>query len=145
MRQPKYIYPNHAGFIDDDDTNNCAVRALANASGEPLQWAFMAFQRAGRRKHRGASIRMLHTVYSEAGLSLVGVYGLTKQAIQFWNDTGEKPHYRGLTLGRLLTTIKPGRYVAIVTGHAVAIVDNQVIDTGELLANRRVTAVYKFD
>ena len=144
MRQPKYIYPNHAGFIDDD-TNNCAVRALANASGEPLQWAFMAFQQAGRRKHRGASIRMLHAVYTAAGLSLVGVYGRTKQAIQFWIETQQPPEYNGMTLGRLLTTIKPGRYVAIVTGHAVAIVDNQVIDTGELLSNRRVTAVYKLD
>jgi len=144
MRQPKYIYPNHAGFVDDD-TNNCAVRALANASGEPLESAFMAFQRAGRRKHRGASISMLHAVYTAAGLSLVGVYGRTKQAIQFWFETRQPPDYNGMTLGRLLTTIKPGRYVAIVTGHAVAIVDNQVIDTGELLANRRVTALYKLD
>ena len=144
MRQPKYIYPNHVGFIDDD-TNNCAVRALANASGEPLQWAFMAFQQAGRRKHRGASISMLHTVYTAAGLSLVGVYGGTKQAIQFWLETQQPPEYNGMTLGRLLTTIKPGRYVAVVTGHAVAIVDNQVIDTGALLSNRRVTALYKVE
>lgn len=144
MRQPRYIYPNHAGFIDDD-TNNCAVRALANASGETLEWAYTVFQRAGRRKHRGASIRMLHAVYTAAGLSLVGVYGRTKQAIQFWLETQQPPDYNGMTLGRLLTTIKPGRYVAIVTGHAVAIVDNQVIDTGELLSNRRVTALYKLD
>jgi len=145
MRQPKYIYPNHAGFIDDDDTNNCAVRALANASGEPIERAFMAFQKAGRRKHRGANISMLHAVYTEAGLSLVGVYGRTKQAIQFWIETRQPPDYNGMTLGRLLTTIKPGRYVAIVTRHAVAIVDNQVIDTGELLSNKRVTALYKLD
>ena len=145
MRQPKYIYPNHAGFVDDDDTNNCAVRALANTSGEPLEWAYTVFQRAGRRKHRGASIRMLHAVYTEAGLSLIGVYGRTKQAIQFWIETQQPPDYNGMTLGRLLTTIKPGRYVAIVTRHAVAIVDNQVIDTGELLSNRRVTALYKLD
>lgn len=144
MRQPKYIYPNHAGFIDDD-TNNCAVRALANVTGKPLESAFEAFSRLGRRKHKGVNIPMLHRAYIDAGLSLVGVYGLTKQAIQFWNDTGEKPHYRGLTLGRLLTTIKPGRYVAIVTRHAVAIVDNQVVDTGELLANKRVTALYKLN
>ena len=145
MRQPKYIYPNHVGFIDDDDTNNCAVRALANASGETLEWAYTVFQRAGRRKHRGASISMLHAVYTAAGLSLVGVYGGTKQAIQFWLETKQPPEYNGMTLGRLLTTIKLGRYVAIVTGHAVAIVDNQVIDTGALLSNRRVTALYKVE
>lgn len=144
MRQPKYIYPNHVGFIDDD-TNNCAVRALANASGETLDWAYTVFQRAGRRKHRGASISMLHAVYTAAGLSLVGVYGGTKQAIQFWLETQQPPEYNGMTLGRLLTTIKPGRYVAVVTGHAVAIVDNQVIDTGALLSNRRVTALYKVE
>lgn len=144
MRKPRYIYPSHTGYIDDD-TNNCAVRALANATGKPLESAFMAFSRLGRRKHKGVDIPMLHNAYIDAGLSLMGVYGVTKQAIQFWMDTGEKPNSKGLTLGRLLTTIKPGRYVAIVTRHAVAIVDNQIVDTGDLLANKRVTALYKLD
>lgn len=140
-----FIYPAHVGYDSPGDGNNCAVRALANVKGEPYELSFKTFEQLGRRRSRGANVRQCHAAYIGAGGHLVNVYGVTKQAIAFSTLTGVYPS-PGMTLGRLIATIpKTGRYVAIVTQHALAIVDGNVIDLNATKAHRRVTALYKFD
>lgn len=140
-----FIYPAHVGYDSPNDGNNCSVRALANVKGEPYALSFKTFEQLGRRSGRGSSVRQCHAAYIGAGGRLVNVYGVTKQATAFSALTGVYPS-PGVTLGRLMLTLpKTGRYVALVTRHALAIVDGNVIDLDATKAHRRVTALYKFD
>lgn len=145
MRRVKYIYPAHVGFDSDDDTRNCAVRALSNVTGQPYVQSFEAFKRRGRVKGKGADIALCHDAYLDAGGLLVGVYGFSRQAAHYARFTGVDPVY-GVTLDKLLKTIpSKGRFIAVITRHALAIVDGATIDTGGSKAGARVTALYKFD
>lgn len=144
-RRVKYIFPAHVGFDSDDDTRNCAVRALSNATGQPYARSFETFERLGRVKGNGADIVICHKAYLNAGGRLVDVYGLSLQAAHYAHFTGIDAT-QSMTLSKLLKTIPAkGRYIAVITRHALAIVDGVTIDTGGSKAGARVTALYKFD
>lgn len=144
-RRALYIHPAHVGYDEPLDANNCSVRALSNATGLPYEISFKAFQSVGRRAFKGASIMQCHEAYTDAGGRLIDVYGATRQAASFTAITGVLP-MQSMTLKTLLLTLPAkGRYIAVITRHALAIVDGVIVDTGPSKALSRVTALYKFD
>ena len=144
-RRAQYIHPAHVGYNEPLDANNCSVRALSNVTGLPYEISFKGFERVGRRTFKGASIIQCHAAYIDAGGRLIDVYGATRQAASFTAITGVLP-MQSMTLKTLLLTLpKKGRYIAVITRHALAIVDGVIVDTGPSKALSRVTALYKFD
>lgn len=144
-RRALYIHPAHVGYDEPLDANNCSVRALSNATGLPYEISFKGFERVGRQTFKGASIKQCHEAYTDAGGRLIDVYGATRQAASFTLLTGVLP-MQSMTLKTLLLTLPAkGRYIAVITRHALAIVDGVIVDTGASKALSRVTALYKFD
>jgi hypothetical protein len=94
--------------------------------------------------HKGVSIETLDKTYRQAGLELKGVYGDTQTAWYMRNKlkvTAAQDN-KGCTLGKFLKEQNQGKYVCLVRGHALAVVDGQLVDAIPLLANKRIVAVY---
>lgn len=155
MKVKTFVQPIARGAWNPLDTNNCSVRALANVTDMPMKDAEALLAKYGRERNKGAW--GFHHAYTEAGLSLIGVYGTTKQAREVYHCAvfGKKAHldesyesYRelnkkGCTLGRFIQENQEGSYIVLVKGHALALVDGEVIDSHPTSAARSVTMVYK--
>ena len=131
-----------SGITKAGARNDCSVRALANASNIPYATSEAMHKRNGRINNTGTEANVLYKTYAEAGFELQGVYGDTKQAWwlrRVFNRTIEQ----GMTLSTFLKRNTKGKYICLVSGHAFAVVDGVVIDNQHLLANKRITAVFK--
>ena len=138
----RLIYPVSQGATFEGETNDCTVRALANARGMPYTEARSVLAKHGRRRGRSAVSKVWHPAYTECAMDLVGVYGATKRARIVGRLLGVEPG-PGMTLGTLLPRIGPGRFIVMVTGHALAVVDGKIIDQGPCMAGSKVFAIYK--
>lgn len=136
------IYPVSAGASSHSERNDCTVRALANATGMHYADAHALLSKHGRRFRRGAVFSVYHGAYVEAGLQLVGVYGSTKRA-RFAGRSAGLTSGEGITLGRLMPRLQRGRYVVLITGHALAVVDGRIIDAGGQRAGSHVFALFR--
>lgn len=111
--------------------NDCCVRALKTVTGVPYSDAHELMAGLGRSNRNGMNIPMLDTMTL---LSHVYGYKVTKVV----DDKS------GLTLGRAAWRYRTGRYLIIITGHALAIRDGVVVDQGMSGTGCRVKAIYKF-
>jgi hypothetical protein len=155
LKAKTFVQPIARGAWNPLDTNNCTVRALANATGMPMKDAEDLLAKYGRERNKGTW--GFHSAYLEAGLSLIGVYGTTKQARNVYHYAvfGEKAPLRdsyasylelnkkGCTLGRFIQENQEGSYIVLVKGHALALVDGEVIDSHPTSAAKSVTMAYK--
>lgn len=137
-----YILPACSGQSSERERNDCTVRALANATGMAYAEAHALLSKHGRRFKRGAYFGNYYKAYLEAGLTLQGVYGGTSRARGAGRASNTQPG-PGITLGRMLPRLHTGRYVVMVTGHALAVVDGKVIDIGGSRAGSHVFALFK--
>ena len=126
----------------DNEANDCTVRALANAYGMPYKLAHKIMAKQGRQSKSGLHPAKTHEALTRMGFNLLGVYGTTKKA-RFLARMLECQPKSGITLATLLTSIGLGRYVVTIRGHALAIVNGEVLDYGNNLANSHVATVYK--
>ena len=124
-----------------DEAQDCTVRALANALDTNYDEAHAALRKHGRKHGKPCGHKVWHRAYSEAGLSLMNIYGTTAAARHLSRSLQQKAT-KGTTLGTLLKSIGCGRFVVIVTGHAICVLDGQVIDKYSNLSNKSVVAVY---
>lgn len=138
----KIIHPVSKGESSEREANDCTVRALTNASGMAYSEAHALLSKHGRRFRRGAFFASYHRAYLEAGLQLQGIYGSTKRARIASSRVCLTPG-AGITLGRMLPRLQQGRYVVLITGHALAVVDGKIIDAGGQRAGAHVFALYK--
>ena len=157
MKAKTFIQPVARGAWNPQDTNICTVRALANATGMPIKDAEDLLAKYGRERNKGTW--KFHRAYLEAGLSLIGVYGTTKQARNLYHYAvfGEKAHQsdsyasylelnkKGCTLGRFIQENQEGSYIVIVKGHALALIDGEVIDSHPTSAAKPVMMAYKVE
>lgn len=135
------------GVTSSAESNDCTVRALANAADVPYDVAHRVLKKHGRKDRRGATFKTLNGAYEECGFRLVSLHGDGKRARFAARHTGTE-HARkwvdGITFGKLVESLPPyGEYIINVTGHAVAVVNGKVIDTFHNNARKRVVAVYK--
>jgi hypothetical protein len=127
----------------EHESNDCTVRALANATGMPYKLAHRIMaQRASRKVGKGVMASDWHPVYESFGVKLQSIHGSTNGALYLAHLTG-KARQAGITLERLLPRLGSGRYIIKVRGHVLAVVDGKVLDYGYNPAGCRVQAVYK--
>lgn len=124
------------------ETNDCTVRALASASGMHYEKAHALLKKNGRKDRCGARFYTMKKAYNEANFSLHSVHGTTIQAKYVARITSTKAQ-EGITLGKLLPKLTKGSFIVNVTGHAVAVVNGELIDTFDNPAGKRVIAVFK--
>jgi len=125
-----------------NETKDCSVRALSNATEMPYEKAHALLKKHGRKDCRGVFFKTLKGAYEEAGFTLYGVYGSTRAA-RYAAHISDQKTAEGVTLGKLLPTLGFGEYIVNVTGHAVAVVNGKLIDTFDNPAGKRVVAVFK--
>jgi uncharacterized protein (DUF3084 family) len=130
------------GVTSSAETNDCTVRALANAADIAYDTAHAVLKKHGRKDRKGATFKTLHAAYEECGFRLVKVCGDGKRSRFAAHHTAAR-WVDGITFGKLVTQLPYGEYIINVTGHAVAVVNGKVIDTFNNNARKRVVAVYK--
>ena len=138
----KYIRPLTTGYINHAEERDCTVRALANSTGIVYGNAHDILKQHGRKDKSRCSNKVWHEAYTNTGLSLIGIYGTTKSAMRISKRLNIAA-YKGITLGRILPTLTNGSYIVIITGHALAVVNGNIIDTSVNRSNSSVVAVYK--
>jgi len=138
-----FIRPISSGAYTVNEHRDCTVRALANSAGILYGNAHNILRQYGRKDKRGCTHRVWHDAYTNNGMSLVGIYGKTNGAKSISKRLNIAAH-KGITLGRILPQLNDGKYLVIITGHALAVVDGAVIDLGHNRSNSSVIAVYKY-
>ena len=138
----KLIKPVAYGAAKPGETNDCTVRALSNASGIHYDVAHRALQKEGRKPGRGAQANVWHRAYLASGMQLRGAYGVTRTTKALQRIYRVIPD-KGATLSKIMPTLSNGRFIVIVTGHALAVVDGAIIDSHASSGNKSVVAVYK--
>jgi len=51
--------------------------------------------------------------------------------------------FKGISLGSLLPALGLGRFIVVITGHALAVIDGAIVDQGSNASRKSVVAVYK--
>lgn len=138
----KLITPAKLGVYSYAESRDCTVRALSNSTGLHYGNAHAILKKHGRSDKRGCTYKVWHDAYTEAGVSLMGVYGTTHSARTLARGVSVVAQ-DGITLGRILPKLASGSYIVIIRGHALAVVDGAIIDTNSNRINSRVIAVYK--
>jgi hypothetical protein len=136
------LYPSCSGTSNATEARDCTVRALANLGIYDYAEAHSMLSAAGRRFRCGATRKVYHKAYSKAGLKLVGVFGKTARAYDMEKVSGVK-RQEGISLGRLLHSLTNGRFIVMITGHAVAVVDGKIIDKTALKPGSSAFALYE--
>lgn len=125
--------PKHkAGFTNE--TNDCAVRAMANAFGISYERAHAAMKANGRKDRKGAYNLTIHNAITQE-------HG-GKRAVQL-NHIGTGKDQRQVTIGTFCKFRTTGSYYCIVRGHAFAIVDGVVQDAFKNKAGKRIYRAYE--
>jgi len=143
----KYIVPKSIGYVPSDfgivEKNDCAVRAIANVGAYPYPMALKLMAQEGRPRGRGTPWKALDKVYKSAGAFDITYYGER----MWWLSEKHKVSFRsqGMTLETFLERHPKGRYVVVVTRHAVAVVDGAIVDLGRNKAGKRLMASYQFE
>lgn len=119
MQNPGFLQVARPVMEDKD----CAVRALANATGMPYAEAHQLFHDAGRRPNKGTSWSALTSVYNRFGM--LG--------------------YTNSTLGAFLESSSKGTYICRTPGHVFAVRDGVVMDTGMSKLTSRVRHFWMMD
>lgn len=142
------ISPIEVGYLASDfglkDSKDCAVRALANVSNMKTYPEFRnRMAELGRRVNKGTPWKIINETYRESGVKQITLWG-----IMGWKYRNYIPHdcysAKGITLKTFLMAHPVGRYVVMVRGHALAVVNGNIIDTASIKSGRRVFATYYF-
>lgn len=155
MTARNLIVPISYGKHLAGDSKNCTVRALSNTTGKSIEDCTTQFDKVGREKNKGTF--NFHKVYLENGLEFMGVYGTTKEARGVFHHSvfGENARFnasyypylfhrkKGTSLGSFIKDNPRGRFIVIIRGHATAIVDGKLVDTGALPAGKSVLMAYQ--
>lgn len=129
------------------EANDCVIRAASNATGIKYENIHVIAKKHGRKDGQCCDMKVLLKTYRDIGIHLTGVTGTTS----FADSAKFNAHqlmmdfkvYRGITLDRFLSIYNKGKYVCLIRGHAFAVVNGKVVDTGALRAGTRITAFFK--
>lgn len=139
-----YIKPIDFGETREGESKDCAVRALANASLMEYDDAHEHMAYHGRQDRRGTQHKTLVEGYMDAGFTKMTVFGTTKGAM-FYSRKYERfvdSHENGITLENFCKKFNKGRYIVVYSGHALAVVNGQVVDKFSNAAGKRVILAF---
>lgn len=151
MKTKHLIRPAAVGALAHEsgikDKNDCTVRALANAASIPYTEAHAALKNVGRKEGHGEHLNVYADAYAKYGFELVAFFGTTKASLGYRRRMMLKgvdvPLCKGMSFGRMLETLKHGRYIVTVRGHALAVVNGKVFDTHATSNQKSVVALFK--
>lgn len=141
----QYIKSIAKGQTRSDESKDCSVRALSSCAEMHYDDAHETLAYYGRIDRRGCSGNTLMQAYTESGFNDITVFGSTKAASYYTNYFPHKiqKSEKGITLRNFCKKYNKGRYIVIYNGHALAVVNGDIIDKGDNPANKRVVISFK--
>ena len=128
------------------DSNNCTVKALSATFGisydKAYTYAAMVWNRA---RNKGVALsKILATFPSEVHYHALvpGASVSTVVTTKDYKQPDKTIKTRKMTLGTFTSTYKTGTYYVLVKGHALAVIDGEVVDFVEMYG-RKVTYAWK--
>jgi len=128
-----------AGYATE--TNDCAVRAMANSFGVSYAYAHQAMKTAGRKDKKVTPVSVIEEVITKEHGGKVAVQiptiGQACLSVSPENRTHE------ITIATFCKQNPHGRFYCLVRGHALAIVDGVVQDSFRNKAGKRIYKAYE--
>jgi hypothetical protein len=145
MLTSRYIQPALPTPTRTGESKDCAVRALAVAAVMDYDDAHEMLAYYGRTDGKGTRDDVLFTSYQAAGFRNIEVFGTTKAACFYARKYGNivQNINKGITLKNFCKKYNKGRYIVVYAGHALAVVNGEVIDNGLNPANKRIVLAFK--
>lgn len=139
-----YIKPMDFGETREGEARDCAVRALANAAMMDYDDAHEHMAYHGRPDRRGTPANILVGAYVDAGFTDVKVFGTTKGARFYNRNYGHlvTETNKGITLKNFCKKYNKGRYIVVYSGHALAVINGQIVDKFSNAAGKRVILAF---
>lgn len=136
-----YIISSATGATMQGERNDCVVRAISNATGKDYSEVHAVLKKHGRKDRKGTQWHTSIAAMKELGMEGVAIGN--GQSAKFMARQGKmERHEKGVTLGKLLKDLPRGRFVVYIRGHALAVVNGEIIDTGLNKVNSRVNVVW---
>ena len=143
-RKTVRIQPIAIGALYKGEANDCVIRAVCNATGEPYLSVRDTMKRFGRDIGEATPGNIMHRAFvSEFNLKVVGFFGKTLCARYLSQNHSIYRPKNGITLYNALKTYNTGNFIFIIREHAVACVDGELIDAAPLKGNASVAAIYE--
>lgn len=116
------------------ETQDCAVRAMANAFGVPYAYAHQVFEAAGRKSSRPTSVKVIKNIVTQEHGGKKGIH---------MDRIGRGAGQRQVTISTFCRFHPTGTYYCIVSDHAFAVVNGVVQDTFKNKGGRRIRLAYE--
>ena len=143
MTKTKFIPLNPRGEAFENESNDCAVRAMTLATGLPYADVHAAFKAAGRRDRRGTAWDVFKTA-ARALVPSVEIEHISADYQLIGNPWSRRWHAAGRpTLARFTAEHRTGAYVVIIKGHALALIEGVQLDMGPNGSRCKVQAYMK--
>lgn len=140
VKSTKLIPSIATGISIQGKKEDCFIRAMVNAFGYDYDTLEQLCWKHGRKYNVGIDTQDLISVASELNLEGL-IVGKNRTAIAF-NASNVFAHDRvEKTLGKVVKELDFGRYVVIIEGHAVALVNGDLIDIGPNKSKAKVAMI----
>ena len=145
-----YITPIATGATNPQESKDCVIRAITNATGVSYDEVRDFLAASGRKQGKGTDVDSMTAACKHFGLKFIGTFGKTSSArscAYFGNRQYKYLHVtrnESITLGKLIASLPFGRFVVVIRGHAVAMIDGKLIDTHHNPKQAQVVALFQF-
>ena len=142
----KFIIPVAIGCSDitDKERRDCAVRALCNSSEKSYEECLRVFKQYGRASGKGTDVRVLPSLFKEQGYTCL-LLGDNKNSkyVKYYNPSISSMQ-KSMTVATLLRSPRysKGNHTFVISGHAFAVVNGEIIDKNVVKANSRVFMIF---
>ena len=150
MKTKTYIKPAANGATKNGESSDCTVRSMSNSSGMDYDLVHSVLKKNGRRDNKGVRYDVIMPSMKELGFEFVGVFGKTiaaknglAHAAKYYDVVAESQN-KPITLGNLVKSLPFGKFVVIIKGHAVALVNGKLIDTFDNSSQSQVAMLFQY-
>lgn len=119
-----------AGFTNEKW--DCSVRAVALAADVPYDVAHHALKLQGRKPRQGASTKQIKDALTIVAEKIEAKFVGVLVSYRF----GNRNRIKYPTLTEVLRSHRTGRYIILTRNHAMALLDGQIHDVGEISGSR---------
>lgn len=114
------------GFESDD----CAVRCLANLSGMSYHEAHTELRRVGRKNKQSTSFDVYYPVYQKNNIKMISIHGESEEAFYLADNLTSVPYYEDtVNIAFLIQNLDQSKSYAILTkDHVFAFIKGVIYD-----------------
>ena len=145
-----YITPIATGATNLQESKDCVIRAITNVTGVSYDEVRAFLAASGRKQGKGTDVESMTAACKHFGLKFIGTFGKTSSARScsyFGNRQYKYLHVtrnESITLSKLIASLPFGRFIVVIRGHAVAMIDGKLIDTHANPKQAQVVALFQF-